>query len=223
MRWETETDLLGIFGHSGAGKSTALDVIAGLARGARGSTRFDDEVWLDSARGVCLPPERRGTGYVPQDGLLFPHLDLFGNLTAGAARARRNPAGRVSPERVLEVLELTALRHRPISRLSGGERQRLALGRALCSGPSILLMDEPLASLDLPLRRRILPYLVRVQEEFSLPTIFVSHDPTEVQMLCREIVVLASGEPLGCGPPEEVFTDPSIFPLARSEGFENLL
>ncbi|HET6374130.1 MAG TPA: molybdenum ABC transporter ATP-binding protein, partial [Candidatus Polarisedimenticolia bacterium] len=223
LRWETTERLLGIFGHSGAGKTTVLEALAGLTSSATGVIRFDGETWLDSQRGIRLPPERRGVGYVPQEGLLFPHLDLLGNLMAGSRRAGMSHAGRISPERVLEVLELGALRHRPVGRLSGGERQRLALGRALCSGPALLLMDEPLASLDLPLRRRILPYLVRVQEEFSLPTVFVSHDPTEIQILSREVIVLVAGGKVAGGHPAELFTDPSIFPMVRAEGFENVL
>ncbi len=222
VSWETSVGSLGIFGHSGSGKTTILEAIAGLRRSARGSIRIGSRTWLDSAAGVCEPPERRGVGYVPQDGLLFPHRDVMGNLLAGRRRAVLAGDPRIDVGRVLRVLELDDLRHRDVSALSGGERQRVALGRALCSGPEILLLDEPLAGLDLPLRRRILPYLMRVREEFSTPTIYVSHDASEVAMLAEEVVVLERGRFVARGGPHEVFTRPEIFPIARVEGFENV-
>src|SRR5882672_887390 len=145
--WKTADSSLGLFGPSGAGKTTALEAIAGLRRDAQGFIRVNDETWLDTSRGLRTPPEERGVGYVPQDTLLFPHRDVMGNLTAGRRRAERPGAKRLSAERVVEVLELGDLRSRAITTLSGGERQRVALGRALCSGPGLLLLDEPLASL----------------------------------------------------------------------------
>src|SRR5437899_8925254 len=152
IAWETSERFLGIFGPSGAGKTTILEAIAGLRRTARGVIRLDGRTCLDSERGIDLPPELRGVGYVPQDGLLFPHRDVFGNLLAGWRRAVQaaaplgsEPRRRLAPERVLEVLELASLARRPIATLSGGEQRRVALGRALCSGPDLLLLDEPLA------------------------------------------------------------------------------
>lgn len=223
VKWETSGPALGIFGPSGAGKTSILESIAGLRRGARGTVRVGGETWLDSARGIVRPPEARGVGYVPQDALLFPHHDVLGNILSGSGRARRSRAPRVDPERALEILELRDLRHRDVSGLSGGERQRVALGRALCSGPALLLLDEPLGSLDQPLRRRILPYLLRIQKEFAVPTIYVSHDATEVTLLCREVLVLEAGREAARGRPEEVFIDRAIFPMARAGGFENIL
>ena len=222
VRWETETTFLGIFGPSGAGKTTILEAIAGLRPGASGVVRVADRLCLDSAAGVSLPPEERDMGYVPQEGLLFPHRDVLGNVLSGRRRAE-DSRRRLEPERVLRVLELNGLENRTVETLSGGERQRVALARALCSGPRLLLLDEPLAGLDIPLRRRILPFLLRVREEFALPTILVSHDPTEVRILSDEILVLAEGRPLACGPPDRIFSDPRVFPMARDEGFENAL
>ncbi len=214
----------GIFGPSGAGKSSLLEVVAGLRRGAGGRVRLGDETWLDAAARIELPPERRRVGYVPQDGLLFPHLDVRRNLLAGTGRAAQAGA---RPEellrRVAELLELTPLLDRSVAGLSGGERQRVALGRALCSGPRLLLLDEPLAALDLPLRRRLLPFLRQVCAELTVPAVLVSHDPIEVQALCDEIVVLRRGEAIARGAPREVLTDPAVFPLAEREGFENVL
>jgi molybdate transport system ATP-binding protein len=223
VRWETSGAALGIFGPSGAGKTSILESIAGLRRGARGTIRVGGETWLDSSRGLVLPPERRGVGYVPQDALLFPHRDVLRNVASGSRRARRPGALHVDPERAIEVLELGDLRHRDVASLSGGEKQRVALGRALCSGPALLLLDEPLGSLDQPLRRRILPYLLRIQTEFAIPTIYVSHDTTEVTLLSREVLVLAAGKEVARGRPEDVFIDRSIFPMAREGGFENIL
>jgi molybdate transport system ATP-binding protein len=220
----TTRRVTGVFGVSGAGKTTLLETVAGLRRGARGVVRFGDETWLDSARGVRVPPERRGVGYVPQDSLLFPHLDVRGNLRAGQGRAMRNGHGPDAAfDSVVRVLELEPLLGRAVRTLSGGERQRVALGRALCSGPRLLLLDEPLASLDAALRRRVLPFLARVQERFGLPILLVSHDPVEVQALCDDLVVLREGRVVARGEPRAVLARPDVFPLAEHEGFQNVL
>jgi molybdate transport system ATP-binding protein len=223
VRWESRERFLGIFGHSGAGKTTILEAIAGVSTSARGVVRVNDRVLLDTARGIRLPPEARGVGYVPQDGLLFPHLDVLGNVRFGARRAERSPARALPPERVLSVLELEGMEGSPLGNLSGGERRRVALARALCSGPELLLLDEPLAGLDAPLKRRILPYLLRVREEFGIPTVFVSHDPAEVGLLCDEVLVLERGKSLATGSPRALFSRPEVFAIAREEGFENVL
>jgi molybdate transport system ATP-binding protein len=123
---------------------------------------------------------------------------------------------------VVPLLELEPLLHRAVTTLSGGERQRVALGRALCSGPRLLLLDEPLAALDLPLRRRLLPLLRRLRERLTVPMLLVSHDPIEVQALCDELLVLRHGAVIARGEPRQVLTDPQVFPLAQREGFENL-
>ncbi len=223
VRWETAESALGIFGPSGAGKTTILESVAGLRSAARGIIRINGRTWLDSRRGLRLPPEQRGVGYVPQDALLFPHRNVLENVTSGRRRAERVAGSRVTPERVLEVLELADLAGRPVGTLSGGERQRVALGRALCSAPDLLLLDEPLASLDLPLRRRIGSYLFRIREEFAIPTLHVSHDATEIKTLSREVLVLASGRVMACGPAETVFTDPSILPMTETTGLDNVV
>lgn len=222
LAWETSEPALGLFGPSGAGKSSVLEALAGLRRGARGRIEVGGKTWLDSARGITLPPERRGVGYVPQELALFPHRDVLAHLRFGARRARQlhEPARRLAPERVLELLELGPLARRPVTGLSGGERQRVALGRALCSGPELLLLDEPLASLDLALRRRILPYLLRVRAEFGIPTVHVSHEPSEVTLLCNEVCVLSRGRVVARGAPAEIF---GAHPLAAGEGGAGLV
>lgn len=203
LDWETDETALGLFGASGAGKTSLLEALAGLRRGVAGRVEIGGKTWLDSSRGVRLPPERRGVGYVPQEPLLFPHLDVLGNLRLGERRARHSER-RLAPERVLELLELQPLSRQAVAELSGGERQRVALGRALCSAPELLLLDEPLASLDRPLRRRILPYLLRIRAELALPTLYVSHDPSETMLLAREITVLERGQSVARGRPEEI-------------------
>jgi len=224
---KTRARVTAVFGPSGAGKTSLLESVVGL-RPASGRIRFGDAVWLDSARRIRLPPERRRIGYVPQEGLLFPHRTVRGNLLAGAARARRAGAGgQAAPsarlEAVCELLELTPLLGRRVGTLSGGERQRVALGRALCSAPRLLLLDEPLASLDIPLRRRVLPFLARVRAELAVPMLLVTHDPRTVQALADELIVLRGGRVIARGAPREVFTDPKVFPLAEEEGYETVL
>jgi len=222
LSWSTEATALGVFGPSGAGKTTLLEAIAGLRRDVRGRIAVRGTIWLDSARGLCLPPERRGVGYVPQDARLFPHRDVMGNILAGRRRAG-SAARTLPPERVVEVLELQGLTGADVGSLSGGERQRVALARALCSGPDLLLLDEPLAGLDLPLRRRILPHLVKVQREFGIPTLHVAHEATEIKALCREALVIAAGREVARGLPETLFTSPAVMPMAWEDGFENVL
>jgi molybdate transport system ATP-binding protein len=222
--FETTHRVTGIFGVSGSGKTTLLETIAGLRRRATGRIALGNRTWLDTERKVRVPPEQRGIGYVPQDSLLFPHLDVRGNLRAGRGRALQGghdfDAGL---QNVVRVLDLAPLLDRAVTTLSGGERQRVALGRALCSGPRLLLLDEPLASLDAGLRRKVLPFLQRVQAEFAIPILLVSHNPVEVQALCEDLVVLREGRIIARGEPRAVLTRPAVFPLAQGEGFENVL
>jgi len=213
----------GLFGASGSGKTTWLETMAGLRRSARGFIQFGETVWLDSDASINQPPEQRGIGYVPQDHLLFPHLTVRGNLQSGRQRAAAGGHDFKSMlEDVVDVLELGSLLERGVRDLSGGERQRVALGRALCSGPRLLLLDEPLASLDLHLRQRILPFLQRVRDHFDVPMLVVSHNPIELQALCEELIVLEQGRIVATGEPLQVLTRPDIFPFAQSQGFENI-
>ena len=222
--FQTTTRVTGVFGASGAGKTSLLEAIAGLRRRATGLIRLDDEVWLDSEGGICLRPEHRHIGYVPQEGLLFPHKNVRENLLAGSARASRDgrAPGKTLKD-VCDLLELTPLLQRGVATLSGGEVKRVALGRAILSGPRLMLLDEPLASVDIPLRRRVLPFLRRVRDEFRIPMILVSHDPTEVQALCDDLIALRDGAVIARGSPRDVLMDPKVFPLAEQEGFENVL
>ncbi len=220
----THHQVTGIFGVSGSGKTSLLETICGLRRQAHGFICLDGEVWLDTTSRIFVKPERRDIGYVPQDGLLFPHKDVRHNLLSGAKRAARNghPLG-VRLRLVAEILELGPLLDRSVTTLSGGERQRVALGRAICSGPRLLLLDEPFASLDLALRRKLLPFIRRIRSEFRIPMLFVSHDPLEVQALCDDLIVLRQGTPIAHGEPRQVLTDPDVFSLTEQQGFENIV
>lgn len=215
-QFETASRAVGLFGPSGAGKTSLLECIAGWRRPSAGSIRVDGRVLFDSQSGTCVAPRDRGIGYVPQDGLLFPHWSVERNLRA-AEHGRGVPEAALAT--AIDVLELRSLLARDVGTCSGGEKQRIALGRALASKPDVLLFDEPLGALDRPLRRRILPYLVRATEAFDLPLLFVSHDPTEVQAVCSEVVVLEAGRVVAQGQPAAV--------LGASEragvDFENLL
>lgn len=183
-------------GSSGAGKTTFLELSAGLLRPDAGSIRFGDACFADIGAGRWLPPRRRGIGYLPQDIALFPHLTVGGNLRFGASRPD-------SPfwTRVVRTLELSGLESRSVQSLSGGERQRVALGRALLAGARLLLLDEPLSSLDAPLKARLLIFLARVRDEFGTPMVYVTHDATEARALANEVVRLEGG---AASPPSPV-------------------
>ena len=185
-----------LFGPSGAGKTTVLDAIAGLRLPARGRIAVGDRVLFDSSAGVNVAPYLRRIGYVPQDIALFPHLNVRRNLLYG-----RHPGRSPDLDRVLRMLEIETLLDRSVRDLSGGERQRVALGRALMSGPSLLLLDEPLAAVDLPLRRRILPYLDRIRHDLGVPILYVSHDRDEVQQFAEHVVRLEAGRVVAAGTP----------------------
>jgi molybdate transport system ATP-binding protein len=199
-RFTIDSRAAALFGPSGAGKTTVLDTIAGLRTPRRGSITIDDRVLFSSSAGINLPPHRRQVGYVPQDVALFPHMNVRRNLLYG----RHSPSpsrvpGAASPklDRVLTMLEIGSFLDRRVTELSGGERQRVALGRALMSGPSLLLLDEPLAAVDVPLRRRILPYLQRIRDELRIPIVYVSHDREEIDALADTVVRVDSGRIVG--------------------------
>jgi len=212
----------GLFGVSGSGKSTLVEIIAGLRRPDAGVVKLGEDVLTDVARGVHRPPEARGVGFVPQDGALFPHLSVDGNLRF--AERRGNAANKVfSRENVCKLLGIEVLLARRPATLSGGERQRVAIARALVSAPKLLLLDEPLAALDAERKAAILPYLQRVRDEFGVPVLYVSHVPQEMLALCDDMAVLADGRLLHHGPVEEVFRRPASPAVARIVGVETVV
>ncbi len=188
-----------VFGPSGCGKTTLLRCIAGLERGA-GRLEVNGETWQDANN--FLPTHRRPLGYVFQDARLFAHLTVRGNLDYGMRRALRHPAGADSRpfDSIVELLGLGPLLDRYPERLSGGEQQRGAIARALLAAPRLLLMDEPLASLDLARKQEILPYLERLRDELEMPVLYVSHAADEVARLADHIVVLEGGRAVAQGP-----------------------
>jgi molybdate transport system ATP-binding protein len=224
VEYATHSRVTGVFGVSGSGKTTYIEAIAGLRKYARGYISCGDEVWLDSDCGICVPAHERRIGYVPQDHLLFPHMDVRGNLAFAHRRAERGGTdfGKVF-HTVVDVLEIGGLLHRSVADLSGGERQRVALGRALCSGPRLLLLDEPTASLDAKLRLRILPFLKRVRDAFELPIVIVSHNPSELNALCDEVVAIRDGRVVASGRPMDVLVRHDLFGDADCQGFRNVL
>ena len=188
----SEGRVTGLFGASGAGKTSLINMIAGLLRPDRGLIAIDGEVLDDTEKRVHVPPHRRHIGYVFQDARLFPHLDVRQNLDYGR-RMNRLPDNAAARARVTDLLDIGGLLDRRPGTLSGGERQRVALGRALLAQPRLLLMDEPLGSLDEERKVEILPYLVRLRDEAAIPMVYVSHDAAELRQLATQIVMLKSG------------------------------
>ena len=199
-----------LFGPSGCGKTTILRCLAGLTR-LPGRLVVGEEIWQDEQ--IFVPPHRRALGYVFQEANLFPHLSVLRNLQYGY---QRSPA--TSPtlpwDEVIELLGLARLLERSPRRLSGGERQRVAIGRALLSQPEVLLMDEPLASLDRFSKAEILPYLQRLHAELSLPMIYVSHDLQEVEQLADQMILLQQGQIVAQGELSQLLADPGL-PLSH--------
>ena len=188
----SEGRVTGLFGVSGAGKTSLINMIAGLLRPDRGGIAIDDETLDDTAAGVHVPAHRRRIGYVFQDARLFPHLDVRQNLDYGR-RMNRLADDHAQRARVTDLLDIGSLLNRRPGQLSGGERQRVALGRALLAKPRLLLLDEPLGSLDEERKVEILPYLVRLRDEAGVPMVYVSHDACEMRQLATSIVILKRG------------------------------
>ncbi|SFX49749.1 molybdenum ABC transporter ATP-binding protein [Pseudomonas sp. NFACC36] len=188
-----------LYGQSGSGKTTCLRCIAGLERPARGFIEVNGQVWQDTDRGVFVPPHQRALGYVFQEASLFAHLSVRANLTFGLKRIA--PAQRkVGMDQATELLGIGHLLDRRPQHLSGGERQRVGIARALLTSPRLLLMDEPLASLDSRRKNEILPYLQRLHDELDIPLLYVSHSQDEVARLADHIVLLDAGRALASGP-----------------------
>ncbi len=212
-RFEAPAGVTVLFGRSGSGKTSVINALAGLIQPKSGRIAVQDRVVFDSARGIDLPPHRRRLGYIFQDARLFPHLSVRQNLDYGRWFARK---GRQSDDatRVIDFLGIGALLERKPATLSGGEKQRVAIGRALLSGPDLLLADEPLASLDEPRKAEILPYFERLRDELSVPILYVSHNPAEVARLATTVVVLQDGRVMRHGPAADLLGDPLFVPTS---------
>jgi molybdate transport system ATP-binding protein len=195
--FESQGRVTGLFGASGAGKTSLVSMIAGLLRPDHGVIALDGETLDDTAARIHVPPHRRRIGYVFQDARLFPHLDVRQNLDYGR-RMNRLTEDPAQHKRITDLLEIGHLLDRRPGQLSGGERQRVALGRALLSKPRLLLLDEPLGSLDEARKVEILPYLIRLRDE-GIPMVYVSHDAAELRQLATQIVMLQRGRVTALG------------------------
>jgi molybdate transport system ATP-binding protein len=218
---EMQKRVTAVFGPSGSGKTSLLDLIAGLRAARSAFIQLNGDVLTDTTRKFSVATHRRGVGYVPQDLVLFPHLSVRQNLFYGR-KLRAADSTLFRFEHVIKVLEIEPLISRGVTQLSGGEKQRVALARALLASPRLLLLDEPLASLDAPLKEKIIPYLARIRDEFQIPMLCVTHDRFVAQTLAEEIVILFSGKILQTGAVSEVFSHPANAEVARFVGVETL-
>src|SRR5438874_6473783 len=210
--FESSGGLTALFGRSGSGKTSLVNAIAGLIRPTRGHIAVDGEVLTDTASGVFVPARRRHVGYVFQEGRLFPHLTVRQNLLYGRWFAPRSgDPGEI--DHVIALLGIGALLHRRPANLSGGEKQRVAIGRALLAQPRLLVMDEPLASLDEARKTEILPYIERLRDEFAIPIVYVSHAIAEVTRLATTMVVMSEGRVAAVGPTAAIMGRIDLFPL----------
>lgn len=211
-----EKKVTAFLGVSGSGKSTLLNCVSGTLTPDEGEIAFGEEILYASASGINLPPEKRRFGHVFQEGYLFPHLTVAQNIRYGQPRPRRAST-------VVDILEISGLLQRYPKQLSGGQRQRVAIARALAMEPRLLLMDEPLASLDSALKSRIIPYLYHVKDAFDIPILYVTHAFSEVLALADEAFFLSDGKITDSGEPHQLLTAPSAMPIAQLTGVENIL
>ena len=202
-----------LFGRSGSGKSSLLRCIAGLAQPVQAYLQFNGTVWHDSERGLFVPPQQRGIGYVFQEGVLFTHLSVRDNLLFGFSRTPKTEQIE-SLQRVVELLGLNALLKRYPVQLSGGEKQRVAIGRALLNNPRLLLMDEPMASLDRAHKKEIIPYLECLHRSISIPIIYVTHDPEELVRIADHLILIEAGRLTAQGALAEMMARVDL-PIAR--------
>lgn len=211
-RFAADAGLTALFGRSGSGKTSLINALAGLNKPDAGRIVIDDHVLFDSKAGIDVAPEKRRLGYVFQEARLFPHLSVAGNLTYGMKLTP--PSERHQDfDHVVDLLDLRAHLARRPATLSGGEKQRVAIGRALLASPRILLMDEPLASLDAARKAEILPFIERLRDELNLPIVYVSHAIEEVIRIADTMVVMSDGQVAASGPVEGIMSRLDLYPL----------
>lgn len=198
-----EGSIVAVFGPSGAGKTSLLDLVAGLRKGSSGRIILNDTVLQDDRSALFTPPRLRHIGYVSQSESLFPHLSVRGNITYGIRS--RAPRGVSQMDAIVELLEIGDLLDRGVRNLSGGEKQRVAIARALVAGPRLLLLDEPLSGLDAALKEKVLGYLRTIRKEFGVPMLYVTHHAEEIMALADKVLVLDRGEVISSGTPNEIF------------------
>jgi molybdate transport system ATP-binding protein len=203
------TGITALFGPSGAGKTSVINMVAGLTHPDKGRVVVQDRILFDSDHRIDLPPEKRSIGYIFQDGRLFPHLTVRGNLTYGM---KLTPPSRryIGFDKVLDLLGIEQLLDRRPAKLSGGEKQRVAIGRALLMSPRLLLMDEPLASLDQARKSEVIPFIGKLPAALSIPIIYVTHSTDEVLHLADDIVLMHCGKSVIAGKLPEVLHCPEF-------------
>jgi len=211
-----DASVIALFGPSGCGKSTTVNLIAGMLQPDSGCIKLDDQVLFDSNSGIDLSAERRRIGYVFQDTRLFPHYSVMHNLRYGMQRAR-GVTRRIEFDAVIELLGIGQLLQRRPHQLSGGEKQRVAIGRALLSQPRLLLLDEPLASLDQARRDEVLPYLERLRDFLKIPMVYVSHQFEEVLRLATHVVLMNNGRCIAQGDLPSISLQPELRALVGAE------
>lgn len=207
-----------IFGLSGAGKTSVINVVSGLTRPQTGSIYLNNRALVDIEKSIFLPPNKRRIGYVFQDARLFPHYKVEGNLKYGMSESMNSQF-----DGIVDLLGISHLLQRYPATLSGGEKQRVAIGRALLTGPELLLMDEPLASLDLPRKRELLPYLERLSHEVNIPVLYVSHSMEEIVRLAEYVMVLDKGKVLASGELEKVWSSDTLRPWLLQDNQTTIL
>ena len=210
-RFHSEGRLTALFGQSGSGKTTLVNAIGGLIRPSQGRIVVNGRVLVDTDKGICVPKHRRRIGYVFQEGRLFPHLNVRQNLLFGRWFTPRSER-RANFGAIVGLLGIEHLLSRPPSTLSGGEKQRVAIGRALLADPQLLLMDEPLASLDEARKAEIYPYIERLRDEGGVPIVLVSHSVAEIARLATSVVILADGQVTASGPTDKILRHTNLFP-----------
>lgn len=212
--------VVGLFGASGAGKSTLLGMIAGLVKPQTGKLVLDGDYLFDSKRQIDVPMHKRRIGVVFQDSRLFPHLNIRDNLNYGFLSLKDK---RFGFKQIVDLLEIGHLLAQKPHQISGGEKQRVALGRALLTSPRLLLLDEPLASLDMRLKHQILPFLRRIKDEIHIPMVYVSHAIDEILYLTSEIIMIEQGKLLAQGSFHEIIHQDNLQNIAQSLGLENVI
>lgn len=209
-----------LLGRSGAGKTSVINMIAGLSRPDKGHIIVGDRTVFDSAENIDIPPEKRRFGYVFQDGRLFPHLSVMSNLTYGM-KLTPSCERYVDTDRIIDLLALSNLLDRRPAKLSGGEKQRVAMGRALLASPRLLLMDEPLASLDEARKNEVLPFIKRLSTELSIPVLYVTHSMEEILIVAEKILVLSKGMLKAAGTTREIASLGDFQEMTGAAAFKN--
>jgi molybdate transport system ATP-binding protein len=222
LKCQFAAPVTGLFGASGAGKSTLLGMLAGLIKPDSGRVAIDNQVLFDSARGINKPIYERRIGLVFQDSHLFPHLNVWHNLNYGF-NLLPVVDRQFNPNQIIDLLEIGHLLNHKPHQLSGGEKQRVALGRTLLASPRLLLLDEPLASLDTRLKSQILPFLRRIKEEIKIPMLYVSHAIDEILSLTSQIAIIEHGNLLAYGNFHEIIHQDNLHNIAHSLGLENVI